>query len=64
MVAWQSGAHADSTTQRPKLPTSYCIRKRRGLGTHWSLQLARDAAENKEGEAGADGAGELKKRKT
>ena len=32
-----SEAHTGSTTQRPKLPTSYSKRKRRSLGTHRSL---------------------------
>ena len=33
------------------------------MGTHQSLQSARDVAEKKEGGGGADGAGELQKRK-
>jgi hypothetical protein len=54
-------AHANSATQRCKLPTSYYIRKRRGLGTHRLLQSARDTAEKKEGEGGANDAGEPQK---
>jgi hypothetical protein len=61
MVARQSGAHVNSATQRPKLPTSYYIRKRRGLGTYRLLQSARDATEKKEGEGGADDVGEPQK---
>ena len=55
----QSGAHSGSATQRPKLPMSYGKRKRRSLGTHQSLQSARDIAEKEKREGGADGAGEL-----
>ena len=59
MVAWRSGAHAGSATQRPKLPTSYVKWKRRSLGTHRSLQSARGIAVKEKREGNADGAREL-----
>jgi hypothetical protein len=59
MVAWRSGVHVSNALQRPRLPTIYRKRKRRSLGTHRSLQLARDVAEKEKRGGGTVGAGVL-----
>jgi hypothetical protein len=59
MVARRSRADTGSTTQRPRLPTSYSKRKRRSLGTHRLLHLAKDVVEKENRGGGANGAGEL-----
>ena len=57
---WHGGTVLDgSTTQRPRLSTSYSKTKRRSSRTHRSLQLAKGIAEKKKRGGGANGVDEL-----